>query len=103
MCKTDLKVAYFCVPLHRNHRKYISFVGKSVIQIPLSMFWPGTTSMHVFKATENPNSNSKKNQYSHHRRPRRYVLDEPNNRRAKQDREHIDFSLTEIGGHNKSE
>ena len=92
-----------CSSSSKSLEVYPVLLGRSIIQIPLSMFWPGTSSMHVFKATENPNSNSKKNQYSHHRRPRRYALDEPNNRRAKQNREHIDFLLTEIGGHNKSE
>ena len=30
---------------------------RSVIRIPVSMFWPGTRSTNFYKATENPNSN----------------------------------------------
>ena len=40
------------------------FVGKSVIRIPVCMFWPGTSSTNFYKATEYPNSNSTKNQHS---------------------------------------
>ena len=56
-----------------------------------------------YKATENPNSNSTKNQHSDHCLPGRYALDEPNNRRPEHGKGHIDFSLTATGVHNKSE
>ena len=78
-------------------------LGRSVIRIPLSMFWSGTSSTNFYKATENPNSNSTKNQNSGHRLPGRYALNEPNNRKPGNGKEHIDFSLTGTGVHNKSE
>ena len=77
-------------------------LGRSVIQIPLSMFWPGTNSTNFYKATENRNSSSTKNQHSNHCLPKRYVLYEPNNRRPEHGKAHIDFSLAAIGVHNKS-
>ena len=69
----------------------------------MSRFWSGTSSTNFYKATENPNSNSTKNQHSDHRLPRRYALAEPNNRRPEHGKGHIDFSLTATGVHNKYE
>ena len=55
MCKIELKNAYICNPLHWQHQKYIR-LGRSVLRIRLSMFWPGTSSTVSYKATENLNS-----------------------------------------------
>ena len=44
-------------------------LGRSVIRIPVSMFWPGNSSTNFYKATENPNSNFTKNQHSNHSLP----------------------------------
>ena len=67
------------------------------------MFWSGTSSTNFYKATENPNSNSTKNQHLDYRLPRRYALDEPTNRRPEHGKGHIDFSLIATADHNKSE
>ena len=56
-------------------------LGSSVLRIPLSMFRSGTGSTNFYKATENPNSDSTKNQHSDHCQPGRYALDVPNYRR----------------------
>ena len=92
-----------CPTASKTSEVHPVLLGRSVIRIPLSMFWPGTCSTNFYKATENPNSNSTKNQHSDHRLPGRYALDEPNNRRPEHGKEHIDFSLTATGVHNKSE
>ena len=78
-------------------------LGRSVIRIPVSMFWSGTNSTNFYKGAENPNSNFAKNQHSDHRLPRRYALDELNNRRPEHFKRRIDFSLTATGVRNKSE
>ena len=78
-------------------------LGRSVIRIPVSMFWPGTSSTNFYKATENPSSDSTKNQHSHHHLRGRYALDEPNNRRPEHGKGHTEFSLTATGVYNKSE
>ena len=62
-----------------------------------------TSCTNFYKATENPNSNSTRNQHSDHRLPGRYALDEPNNRMSEHGKGHTDFSLTATGVHNKSE
>ena len=67
------------------------------------MYWPGTSSTNFCKATENPNSNSTKNQHSDNRVHGRYALDKPNNRRPEHGKKHTDFSPTTTGVHNKSE
>ena len=76
------------------------FVGKVSYT---NSFWSRTSSTNFYKATENPSSNSTKNQNSGHRLPGRYALNEPNNRKPGNGKEHIDFSLTGTGVHNKSE
>ena len=68
-----------------------------VIRIPVSMFWPGTDSTNFYKATENSNSNSTKNQHSDHRLPGRYALDGPNNRRLNMTRDTLIFLLQQLG------
>ena len=78
-------------------------LGRSIIAIPLSMFWSGTSSPNFYKATENPSSDSTMNRHSDHRLPRRYPLNEPKNRRPEHGKGHNDFSLTATGVHNKSE
>ena len=92
-----------CSTAKKISEVYPVLLGRSVIRIPVSMFWSGTSSMNFYKATENPNSNSTKNQHSDHRLPGRYALDEPNNRRPEHGKGNIDFSLTSTGVHNKSE
>ena len=67
------------------------------------MFWPGTSSTNFYKTTVNSNINSPKNKHSDHRLHGRYALDEPNSRRPEHGKGHIDFFLTAIGVHNKSE
>ena len=44
-----------------------------------------------------------KNQHLHHCLPGRYGLDEPSHRRLELGKGHIDFSLTAVGVHNRSE
>ena len=87
----------------KNIEVHPVLLGRSVIRIPVSMFWPGNSSTNFYKATENPNSNSTKNQHSDHCLPGWYALDEPNNGRPERGEEHIDFSLTATGVHNKSD
>ena len=67
------------------------------------MFWPETSSANFYKATENSNSDSTKNHHSDHFLPRRFALDEPNNKRPEPCKGHIYFSLTATGVHSKSE
>ena len=78
-------------------------IGKSVIRIPFSKFRPGTSSTNFYKATENPNSDSSKNQHSDHCLHGWYALNESSKRRPEHGRGYFDFSLTAIGVHNKSE
>ena len=92
-----------CSTASKTSEVHPVLLGGSVIRIPVSMFWPGTSSMNFYKATENPNSNSTKNQHSDYLLPEQYALDEPNNRRLEYGKGHIDFSLTATGVHNKSE
>ena len=94
-----LTFVFHCI---ENIRSTSGFVGKVIIQIPLSMFWRGSNSTNFYKATENHNSSSTKNQHSNHSLPKRYVLYEPNNRRPEHGKAHNDFSLAAIGVHNKS-
>ena len=90
-----------CSTASKTSEVHPVLLGRSVIRIPVSMFWPGTSSTNFYKATENPSSDSTKNQHSHHHLPGRYALDEPNNRRPEHGKGHIDFSLTATD--NKSE
>ena len=92
-----------CSTASKTSEVHPVLLGRSVIRIPLSIFWPGTSSTNFYKATENPNGNSTKNQHLAHRLPWRYALDEPNNRRPEHGKGHIDFSLAGTGVHNKSE
>ena len=79
------------------------FVGKVCYTNSFVYVLSKTSSKNFYKATLNSNSNSTENQLSDHRLPRRYALDEPNNRRHKHGKGHNDFSLTATGAHNKSE
>ena len=92
-----------CSTASKTSKVYPVLLRRSVIRIPVSMFWPRTRSTNFCKATENPNSNSTKNQHSDHHLPGRYALDEPNHRRPEHGKGHMDFSLTATGVHNKSE
>ena len=92
-----------CSTASKTSEVHPVLLGKSVIRIPLSIFWPGTSSTNFYKATENPNGNSTKNQHLAHRIPGRYALDQSNNRRPEHGKGHIDFSLAATGVHNKSE
>ena len=83
-----------------KNRSTSGFVGKVSYT---NSFWPGTSSTNFYKATENPNSDSTKNQHSDHHLTGRYALDESNNRRLEHGKGHIDFSLTATGVHHKSE
>ena len=92
-----------CSTASKTSEVHLVLLGRSVLRTPVSIFWPRTSSTNFYKTTENPNSNSTKNQHSDHRLPGRYALDEPNNRRPEHGKEHIDFPLTATGVHNKSE
>ena len=92
-----------CSTASKTSEVHPVLLGRSVIRIPVSMFWPGTSSTNFYKATEIPNSNSTKNQHSDHCLPGRYALDEQNNRRPEHGKGHLDFSLTATAAHNKSE
>ena len=74
-----------------------------VTRIPLPMFWHRTRWTNFYETTKNLNSDSTRNHHSDHRLPVRYALDDPSNRRSEHGKRHIDFSLTAIGFHNKSE
>ena len=93
MCKIDLKDAYVRVLLHQKHWKYNWFCWEGQLYEFLSIFRSETSSTNFHEATENPNSDSTKNQHSDHCLPGRYALDEPNNRRPEHGKGHIDFSL----------
>ena len=85
-----------CSTASKTSEVHPVLLGRSVI-------WIYTGPTNFYKAIENPNSNSTKNQHSDHRLAWRYALDEPNNRRPEHGKGHIDFSLTVTGVHNKSE
>ena len=70
-----------CSNVSKTSEVHQVLLGGSVIRISLSMFWPGTSSTNFYKATENCNSDSTKNQHSDYCLSGRYTLDEPNNRR----------------------
>ena len=88
MCKVDLKDAYFCVPLDRNHQKncdfnwmetfansyvYVSDIAK-LLKITLQ-FWDGS------------------NQNNH--LSEQYVADESDYKHSRNSQEYIDFSVAE--------
>ena len=50
-----------CSTASKTSEVHPVLLGRSVIRIPVSMFWPGTSSTNFYKATENPNSDSTKN------------------------------------------
>ena len=92
-----------CSTASKTSEVHLVLLERSVIRIPVSMFRPGTSFTNFHKATKNPKSNCTNNQHSDHPLPRQYALDEPNNRRPEHGKEHIHFSLTATGVHNKSE
>ena len=89
-----------CLLLHSSSSKtseiYPFLVGSSIIQIPLSMFWTGTSSSNFYKASKYPNSSSKKNQHSDYHLSGPYALDDPNNRRSECGKGYIDFLLQQL-------
>ena len=89
-----LTFVFYCI---ENIRSTSGFVGGSVIKIPLSMFRRGTSSTNFYKPSENPISDSKNNRHLDHRKPGRYALHEPNNRRSEHGKGHINFSLNPLG------
>ena len=100
MCKIEMKDPYFCLPLHRKYWEYIRFCWEGQLYKFLCLFRLGTSSMNFYKASENPNSDSTRNQHSNDGQPERYTLDEQKNIRPEHSK---GFSLTAIAVHNKSE
>lgn len=82
--------------LSKTSEIYPFLVGSSIIQIPLSMFWTGTSSSNFYKASKYPNSSSKINQHSDYHLSGLYALDDPNNKRSECVKRYIDFLLQQF-------
>ena len=62
----------------------------------MSTFWSRSSSSYIPETPENPCRNFKEDKHSHNCLPRRFSLDEPNNRGFRNGQEHIDFSISTI-------
>ena len=49
-CKMDLKDAYLCIPLHRNHKKISSISMEGLhLRVFMSMFWSRSSTSNFYK------------------------------------------------------
>ena len=76
-------------------------MGKPTIGIYFTVIGPATNLLSFYKATEDPNSFSRKSQHAGHHLSGRINLDEHNSRRSENDDGHVDFFHTVVWVHDK--
>lgn len=69
----------WCSPSLKTSEVHQFSVGKLIMSIPLSIFWPESSFSNFYYATEDPKSDSTKNQLSNHGLSGQYALNQPNN------------------------
>ena len=72
------------------------FAEKEICTNSLSVLWPKTSSSNSHKATKNPNSSVKENQYKHNNISRRHAAHESKIFRTYSGSGNIDFSIAKI-------
>ena len=73
MCKVDLKDAYFCVPLHRNHRKFLRF---HQLRVLVSSFRFGYSTSDFYKIIKDSHCSFEANSNQNNYLSGRHVADE---------------------------